>query len=150
MASSINATLPDHPLLRRQTAGLRANWAAAKSEIEALQSELDDRITRDVTAVTTTATAAATVDQVFTNEGDEDGAEVTLPSAASGLEIRFVVQAAQTLTITAGSGDTIRVAALATSAAGSVTSNVVGSAITLLAINATEWVATAVVGSWSV
>lgn len=47
------------------------------------------------------------------------------------------------------SGDTIRIAASVTAAAGSITCNTVGSSVTLQAINATEWVATAVVGTWT-
>jgi hypothetical protein len=103
-----------------------------------------------VTAVTTTASPAATASRtVFTNEGDADGATVTLPTAAAGLQFTAYVQTAQTLTITAAAGDTIRIASTATAAAGSITSAVVGSSVTLTAINATEWVATASVGSWS-
>jgi hypothetical protein len=103
-----------------------------------------------VSAVTTTAapTAAAT-GTVYTNEGDADGATVTLPTAAAGLQFTAYVQTAQTLTVTAASGDTVRIASSVTAAAGSITSAVVGSSVTLIAINATEWVATASVGSWS-
>jgi len=115
--------------------------------VGALQSALKSVA---VTAVTTTAapTAAAT-GTVYTNEGDADGATVTLPTAAAGLQFTAYVQTAQTLTITAAAGDTIRIASTATAAAGSITSAVVGSSVTLIAINATEWVATASVGSWS-
>lgn len=106
-----------------------------------------------VTAVTTTASPASTDSgTVYTNEGDSDGATVTLPAAQTSPSLTFtaVVQAAQTLTITAGSGDTIRIGSNVTAAAGSITSNVVGSAITLACINATEWIAIAVVGSWTI
>jgi hypothetical protein len=103
-----------------------------------------------VTAVTTTASPAATdAGTVYTNEGDADGATITLPTAAAGLNLIAYVQTAQTLTITASSGDTIRIASSVTAAAGSITSNVVGSSVTLVAINATEWVATSSIGSWS-
>lgn len=103
-----------------------------------------------VTPVTTTASPAATdAGTVFTNEADADGATITLPTAAAGLNFIAYVQTAQTLTITASAGDTIRIASNVTAAAGSITSNVVGSSVTLVAINATEWVATASIGSWS-
>jgi hypothetical protein len=103
-----------------------------------------------VTPVTTTASPASTDSgTVYTNEGDADGATVTLPAAAVGLQFVVYVQAAQTLTVTAGTGDTIRIGSSVTSAAGSITSATVGSALTLVAINATEWVATSAVGSWS-
>lgn len=106
-----------------------------------------------VTAVTTTASPATTDSgSIYVNEGDGDGATITLPAAQTSpsLLFTFIIQAAQTLTITAGSGDTIRIAANVTAAAGSISSNTVGSAITLVCINATEWVATASVGSWTI
>lgn len=104
-----------------------------------------------VTPVTTTATPASTDSgTTFSNEGDGDGATVTLPTALAGLQFTFVVQAAQTLTITANSGDTIRIGSSVTAAAGSITCSTVGSAITLQAINATEWFAVAAVGSWTI
>lgn len=106
-----------------------------------------------VTAVTTTASPATTDSgSTYVNEGDGDGATITLPAAQASpsLLFTFIIQAAQTLTITAGSGDTIRIAANVTAAAGSISSNTVGSAITLVCINATEWVATASVGSWTI
>ena len=105
---------------------------------------------RTVEAVTASKSPADTESgEVYTNEGDADGATITLPTAASGLTFTCYVQTAQTLTVTAGSGDTIRSGASVTAAAGSITSNVVGSAITLVAINATEWVAVASVGTWT-
>jgi hypothetical protein len=87
--------------------------------------------------------------EVYTNEGDGDGATVTLPTAAAGLSYNVCVQVAQTLTITAASGDTIRIAGNVTAAAGSITSAVVGSCVSLVAINATEWFALSAVGSWT-
>ncbi|MCU0806387.1 MAG: hypothetical protein MUC53_00085 [Candidatus Contendobacter sp.] len=117
-----------------------ANWSAVKAAA----------LTRAVTAVTTTAAPGATdTGAVYTNEGDSDGATVTLPAAAAGLQFTLYVQTAQTLTVTAGSGDTLRIGGSVTAAAGSITSNTVGSCVTLVAINATEWIATAAVGSWS-
>lgn len=87
---------------------------------------------------------------VVTNQGDADGSVVNLPTAASGINYTIYVQTAQTITITANTGDTIRIDAAVTAAAGSIASNVVGSSITLLAINDTEWVATSVVGTWTI
>jgi len=105
---------------------------------------------RSVEAVTTTKSPTASESrEVYTNEGDADGAAVTLPTAAAGLEYTGVVQAAQLLTINAAAGDTIRIGANVTGAAGYVRSNVIGSRVTLLAINATEWVATSFAGEWT-
>ncbi len=101
------------------------------------------------TAVTTARTlAAADAGAAFTNEGTASGATLYLPPADAGLLYRFMVATAQPLTVVAGSGDTIRLGTQVTDAAGSVTSSVVGSALTLLAISATAWAATALVGEW--
>jgi hypothetical protein len=74
---------------------------------------------------------------IITNEGDADGSTILLPTAVAGLQFTGVVQVAQTLTVTANTADTIRVAGLVTAAAGSITSAIVGSTITLTAINDT-------------
>jgi hypothetical protein len=104
-----------------------------------------------VTAVTTTASPASTDSAaVYTNEGDANGAAITLPTAAAGYSFTFVIQAAQTLTITANTGDTIRIAGNVTAAAGAISAATVGNAVTLVAINATEWVATSAVGTWTI
>jgi len=53
--------------------------------------------------------------------------------------------------VTAASGDTIRIAANVSAAAGRIDRTTIGDSVTLKAINATEWVATSVVGAgWSV
>lgn len=104
-----------------------------------------------VIAVTTTATPGVSDSQgAYTNEGDLDGATVTLPAAEAGLTYIGIVQTAQILTIMAATGDTIRIAGNVSAAGGGITSNVVGSVIILLAINATEWIAISCVGSWNV
>jgi hypothetical protein len=86
---------------------------------------------------------------IITNEGDADGSNIILPTAQAGLMITAYVQAAQTLTVTANTADTIRIGADVTAAAGSITCATVGSSVTLVAINSTEWVATASVGTWT-
>lgn len=103
---------------------------------------------RGVEAVTTTKTpTSAESGELYTNEGDANGAIITLPTAVAGLTYTFYVQAAQILQIVAAAGDTIRVGTTVSAAAGNIASNTVGSAITLTAINATEWVATEAAGS---
>lgn len=97
--------------------------------------------------------SVATVEKgaVYTNEGA--GAEVnfTLPAAAAGYRYTFIVQAAQNLRITAGTGDTIRVAGVVSAAAGNMVNATIGSSVTLVAINATEWIAeSAINGVWTV
>jgi hypothetical protein len=105
---------------------------------------------RSVEPVTATKSPTVTEsNEVYTNEGDSDGATISLPSAATGLTYTAIVQVAQTLTVDAASGDTIRIAASVTASDGAITSNTVGNSVTLVAINATEWVATSYVGTWT-
>lgn len=89
--------------------------------------------------------------KVFTNEGAGAGITFTLPGAAvsninGGLFYVFYVQNANGIVIQAAAGDTIRVGATVSLAGGTISSATVGSSVTLQAINATEWVATALVG----
>jgi hypothetical protein len=106
---------------------------------------------RPVTSVTTTASPANTDSgTVYNNIGDSDGATITLPTCAAGLQFTACVMVAQTLTVTAGSGDLIRIAGNVTAAAGSITSNVVGSSITLIGQDTETWLATSSVGSWNI
>jgi len=73
-----------------------------------------------------------------------------LPSAAAGYRFRFVVQDNSGLKVTAAAGDTIRVAGSVTSAAGNISTTTIGNFVELIAINATEWIATQTVGTWTV
>lgn len=94
-------------------------------------------------------TSVAPMPAPLTNEGAFVETELRLPGAESGLWFSACVQIAQVLTITAGGGDTIRIASSVTADAGSIASNMVGSAVILHAINDTEWVALSSTGSWS-
>jgi len=88
--------------------------------------------------------------KVLTNEGATAANYHTLPTAVAGYTFTFVVQDADGLRVTASTGDTIRIAATASSSGGYCESTTIGDVITLVAINATEYVATSVVGSgWS-
>lgn len=86
---------------------------------------------------------------LLTNEGATAKNYYNLPSAASGLDIAFYVQDADGIRIVAAAGDTIRVAASVSSVAGYCEATTVGNYVRLVAINATEWVATSVVGTWT-
>ena len=106
--------------------------------------------TATVTAVTTAAAPTSAQSGAFyTNEGDTDGALVSLPTAVAGLRFSVVVQAAYAITVSANTGDTIRLGTQVTAAGGTISSDLVGSAVQLLAINATEWVAIAILGEWT-
>lgn len=90
-------------------------------------------------------------DKVLTNEGTTAENYHTLPSAAAGLCFTFIVQDTDGIRITAASGDTIRPGAVAASAtAGFIRCATAGGSITLQAVNATEWMATSVIGTWTV
>lgn len=108
-------------------------------------------VTQIVEAVLTTKNvSAAEARELYTNEGDADGSIINLPTAAAGLTYTIYVQAAQTITVNASTGDTLRLAGAVSASAGNITSNTVGSSVTLVAINATEWVATSIIGTWVV
>lgn len=88
--------------------------------------------------------------KLFTNETDTDGSSFDLPTAVAGLTYSFYVQTAQTVTINVNTGDTIRNgASVSTTGTGDISSSTVGDCITLTAINATQWVTTSVVGTWT-
>lgn len=93
---------------------------------------------------------SATLDnyKVFTNEGAGAAITFNLPSAVAGLTYTFYVQNANGLVVDAAAGDTIRILALVTAAGGNVSSVTIGSSVTLVAINATEWVAISSLGTW--
>ena len=86
---------------------------------------------------------------VLTNEGATAKNYHTLPTAAAGMEFTFIVQDADGIRVVANTGDTIRVAATVSGAAGYTESTTIGDAITLVSINATEWIAISYVGTWT-
>lgn len=86
---------------------------------------------------------------VLTNEGATALNYNTLPTAVAGLTFTFIVQDADGIRVTANTGDTIRVAGVVSASAGYAESTTIGSALTLVAINATEWVAISSLGTWS-
>jgi hypothetical protein len=95
---------------------------------------------------------SATTDNrnAFTNEGTTALVTFNLPTAAANLVYEFVVQDTDGIRVVANTGDTIRLAGSVSAAAGRIDSTTIGSTVRLLAINATEWVATAINGTWTV
>jgi len=93
--------------------------------------------------------AANESNKVLTNEGTTAENYHTLPSAAAGYVFTFVVQDADGLRVVAAGGDTIRVIDKVTAAAGYLSSTTIGSTVTLVAINGTEWIATSISGVWT-
>ena len=88
--------------------------------------------------------------KILTNEGATARNYHTLPTAVAGLTFQFVVQDSDGMRIAANTGDTIRVAGSASGSAGYIQNATIGSAIRLVAINATEWIAASYVGTWTV
>jgi hypothetical protein len=89
--------------------------------------------------------------KVLTNEGAAGAVTHNLPAAAAGLQFTFIVQAAQNIVIQTVGTDTIRSGAGVSSGPGTATSGTVGDTLTLVAINATEWIAVSegdVSGAW--
>jgi len=93
---------------------------------------------------------AADSGKVLTNQGCTAKGYHTLPAAAAGLHFTFICQDADGIRATAVGDDTIRVAGTVSPAAGYVESTTVGSALHLVGINAGEWIAVDVVGTWVV
>lgn len=88
--------------------------------------------------------------KVLSNDGSTEKNYHTLPSADTGLTYTFIVQDSNGIRITASEGDTIRISSVVSAIAGYIDSEVVGSTVTLVAINSTEWIATSVVGTWTI
>ena len=105
---------------------------------------------RTVTAVTADETEDASDRQrIATNEGATAKPVITLESAVAGLERTFVVQDSDGLRIKANTGDTIRNAGSVSASAGYIENTTVGSVVTLIAINATEWIVKSCIGTWT-
>jgi hypothetical protein len=88
--------------------------------------------------------------KTFTNEGSTTKIDFTLPAAAAGQVNTFIVQDPDGLRVVAAAGDSIRLGGAVSALAGNLDSTSVGSSVTLQAINATEWMATAYGGLWAV
>ncbi len=88
--------------------------------------------------------------RTFTNEGAAAIVVFTLPTAVAGQSYTFIVQDADLLRVVAAAGDTIRLGSSVSAAAGNVESTAIGDVVELIAINATEWIARSVIGTWTV
>jgi hypothetical protein len=86
----------------------------------------------------------------YTNESTTAQVNFNLPGAVAGLEYTFIVQDADGIQITAATGDTIRNGATVSAAGGTAASTTIGNVIKLTAINATEWITTSVIGTWTI
>lgn len=95
--------------------------------------------------------AITTPNAVYTNEGATAEVTLTLPAAAASKgPFYFFCQDADGIKIRAGTGDTIRIGSNVSAAAGYAASSVIGSSVTIVGINDTEWVALTSIGLWNV
>lgn len=87
---------------------------------------------------------------VITNTGATGGQVFNLPPAVAGMRFTFVLAAAQTIDINPDSNDKILGLGLSTSLGDAIRSNTtVGTAVQLVAIDATNWLPISVVGTWT-
>ncbi len=115
-----------------------------------LDDILFDRVVVTPTEGTTITLDAVNSGAVVMNVASAGATTFTLPTAAAGLQYTFVdnsLTGGDDLTITASSGDTIN----SGTAAGSIgnTADVFNQTITLLALDATNWITIASSGTWS-
>lgn len=103
--------------------------------------------------VANTGTATPSVQDsgtIYTNTGDGDGSIVTLPDNPTiGTTFEFAVQAAQTLTVNAASGETIRDGA---STGTSIAADAAGEWLRLVAVtggSGAEWMVMGKAGTWT-
>ena len=103
-------------------------------------------IVTDVTSPVTLTVAQS--GSIFNNSGASGAVTYNLPAAAAGLVYGFAVITAQNLIVDAAAGDLIYIGSSASSAGGTATSNTIGSALYMVAIDATNWVCLSDTGTW--
>jgi len=97
----------------------------------------------------TAHTESATVQPgPHSNAGASGAVVLTLGTVTAGARYRFSVRAAQLLTVTAPAGATIRVGSQVTASGGSISSDVLGAGIELVADADNTLVATSTVEVW--
>lgn len=95
-----------------------------------------------------TYAAADVRGQVYCNTGDADGQTINLPAAVAGMKVTFFCTVAQSIIINPDNADVILLNGISPAAGDSITGASIGEAVTLVAIDATNWAAVNVVGSW--
>jgi hypothetical protein len=133
---------------RREAAGVQLDTNGSTG----LGFRLTGRVVEASTAGSGAPNLLAAIEsrKLLTNEGATAEAYHTLPSAAAGIEFTFVCVDTDGIRIVANTGDTIRLGGAVSAAAGYVRAAVLGNSVTLLAVNATEWIATSIVGTWTI
>jgi hypothetical protein len=80
---------------------------------------------------------------IITNAGTTVKNYHVLPPAAAGLTFTFVNDDADGIYVGANTSDTIRIEGSVSAASGNIQTSVVGGYVTLVAIDTTQWIATA-------
>lgn len=144
--------LPDIALYRHAAGVLRLSDNLVGFETNAIAAFLCSVLVEANTAGSGSPNVliAAESRKLLTNEGATAENYHLLPTAVAGLDFEFVCQDTDGIRVTANTGDTIRIVGSVSASAGYIKSTVVGSAIRLKALNATEWLAVSVQGTWTI
>jgi hypothetical protein len=143
--ANLTTTTTDTALLRASAGVVSVNTAASPaSDGKLLYREYI------IPATTTRSVLSTESGATFTNEGASAEVPFNLPTAVAGLRYRFIIQDADGIQVNAAAGDTIRVAGSVSATAGLVEATTIGNVVELVAINATEWMAIDVIGTWTV
>ncbi len=87
---------------------------------------------------------------VYTNTGAAGAVTITLLNySQAGVQVSFIVDAAQNLVIQAPTGQTISIGASSSTSGGTCTASTVGNTITLIQVAYGRWVALNYVGTWA-
>jgi len=105
-------------------------------------------ITHASTPVTLNQTTDFT-DSIHTNEGAGAQIVFNLPSASLGESYEFIVENVNGLKVVANTGDFLQVDGVTSASAGYTESFLVGAVIKLVSINASTWVATKIISTWT-
>ena len=127
---------------------LRQVWWTTKAWIDNNGWILNARVI-SANASTPVNVTAPESNKVYTNEWASAKIVFNLPTAVAGYTYTFIVQDTDWIDVTAAAWDTIRRNTNVTAAAWTVTSTAIGSILTLVAINATERIATGEIWTWA-
>jgi len=105
-----------------------------------------------INARTTDQTLSGTTDTgiLTTNTGAAGQITSSLPAATVGLTYKYAVTVAQNLVVDAAGTDTIRLGSSVTAAGGNLTSNTIGSTLTIVCVKSGEWFVMSHEGTWTV
>lgn len=104
----------------------------------------------EIVAATPHTVTSSEPRRVFTNEGATAQIVHTLPTATAGLTYTYIVQDTDGIRVDAATGDTLRIGGTVSATAGRIEAATIGDVVTLVAINATEWIGFGREGTWTV